>query len=142
MDMIVLMLKNRNAISAVLTTLIFLIIIIGAAILLSNVANGVIENALDSHSAEPLKLLIGNTNINQTCITMHIINMGERDATIDKVYINDEQKTFNTIDYSPKIDANNNKEIYIYGHQNSACTYEIRIIFQSGYSLYTMEKCH
>ena len=134
------MLADKRAISAILSTLIFLTIILGAAILLYSLVNGNIENIIDSHYGKPLKLLIGNIGFNKTCMTIHILNVGERNATIDKVYINKEQRTFKTIDYSPKIEANNNKEIYIYGHYNSGCTFEIKVIFESGYSIYTMER--
>jgi hypothetical protein len=136
------MLKNTKAISAVLSTLIFLTVILGTAILLYSLVNENIENVIDSHYGEPLKLLIGNIAFNKTCITIHILNTGERDATIDKIYLNKEQRTFNTIDNNPKIEANNNKEIYIYGHYNCGCTFEIKVIFESGYSLWTMEKYH
>ena len=134
------MLNNKKAISAVLTTILFVIIILIAAALLYNLVSGDIENFVESSSAQPFKLFIGNVRFNQTCITIHLVNSGERDAIIDKVYINKESRAFNLLDHDLKILANTGKEIYIFGSFTDGCRFEIKIIFESGYSLYTMER--
>jgi FlaG/FlaF family flagellin (archaellin) len=134
------MISDKRAISAVLSTLLFVTIILGAAILLYNLVSGDIENFMESSSAQPFKLFIGNVGFNQTCITIHIINSGERDAIIDKVYINKEPRAFNLLDHDLRISANTGKEIYIFGSYIDGCSFEIKVIFESGYSLYTMER--
>ena len=134
------MISNKRAVSAVLSTLLFVIIILGSAILLYNLVNGDIKNVMESSSAQPFELFIGNVRFNQTCITIHIINSGERDAIIDKVYINKEHRAFNLLDHDLRISANTGKEIYIFGSYINGCSFEIKVIFESGYSLYTMER--
>ena len=134
------MLSDKRAISAILSTLLFVTIILIAAILLYNLVSGDIENFVESSSTQPFKLFIGNVGFNQTCITIHIVNSGERDVIIDKVYINKESRFFNLLDHDLKISANTGKEIYIYGSYTDGCRFDIKIIFQSGYSLYTMER--
>lgn len=133
------MLSDERAISAILSTLLFVIIILIAAILLSNLVNGEVENFIES-SSKPFKLFIGNVAFNKSCITIHVLNSGERDAIIDKVYINKDPRAFNLLDYDLKIKANTGKEIYIFGSYTNGCRFEIKIIFESGYFLYTMEK--
>ena len=106
------MISNKRAVSAVLSTLLFVIIILAAAILLYNLFSGDIENFRESSSAKPFKLFIGNVRFNQTCITIHIINSGERDAIIAKVYINKEPRAFNLLDHDLRISANTKRNLY------------------------------
>lgn len=134
------MLTEKKAISAILSTLLFVNIMIVAAILLYTLVSGNIENLVDSTPSEPFKLQIGNVAFNQSCITIHIINCGERDVMIDKVYINDEPRAFNLLDHDLKIKANTSKEIYVFGSYAPGCRFEIKVVFEAGLSLYTMER--
>lgn len=133
-------LTNKKAISALLSTLLFATIIVGAAILLYSLVNVEIDNFTQSQYAEPFKLFIGNVAFNQTCITIHVINSGSRDATLDKIYINKESRAFVLSDHDLKFKADTNKEIYLFGEYMNGATFEIKIIFESGYSLYTMKR--
>ena len=134
------MLTEKKAISAILSTLLFVNIMIIAAILLYTLVSGDIENLVDTTPSEPFKLQIGNIAFNQSCITIHIINSGERDALIDKVYINDEPRAFVLLDHDLRFKANTSKEIYVFGSYAAGCRFEIKVVFESGFSLYTMER--
>jgi hypothetical protein len=79
-------------------------------------------------------------DFNRTCITANVLNSGEREAIIDKVYINKEPRAFNLLDHDLKIEANSEKKIYIYGSYTPGCKFDIRITFESGYSLYALER--
>lgn len=134
------LIKNRKAVSAALSTVIFISIMIIAAVLIYLFVNSDIENILDSTSDEPFSVIIGNVAFNRTCITIHIINSGERDVVIEKVYINKELRAFTLIDHDLRVSAGTSKHIYVFGSYNPGSRFDIKVVFESGYSLSTMEK--
>lgn len=132
--------KDSKALSAALTTVLFVTIMLTAAVLLYTFVNTNMDSLLDSSSENPFNLFIGNVKFNETCITIHVINGGERDAVIERVYINKELRAFNLIDHDLKISANSSKEIYVFGSYNAGCRFDIKIVFESGHTLSTMER--
>ena len=134
------MLSDKRAISAIISTLLFVPMVLGAAVLLYTLVNEDVEAFIESSSSKAFKLMIGNVRFNQTCIAIHIINSGEMDVIIDKVYINDEPRAFNLLDHDLKISANTGKEIYVFGSYSDGCNFKIKIFFESGHSLSTMQR--
>lgn len=86
------------------------------------------------------KLRIGNVAYNQTCIRVHIINIGDKEATLEKVYINNELKAFHIDDNNLNIPLKGGKEVYIFGCFNPGCKYKIKIVFESGYAIGTTDR--
>ena len=132
-------LNEKRAISTVLSTLLFVILIIIATLLLYNFVNQDMDNFLEDAS-RTFKLRIGNIRFNQTCMAIDVVNSGERNATIEKVYINKELRAFNLLDHDLKIPIKTSKEIYIFGSFNPGCNFDIKIIFESGYSIFTVKR--
>jgi hypothetical protein len=86
------------------------------------------------------KLRIGNVGFNNTCMRIHITNIGDKPGTLEKVYINDELRAFRIPDNDLVIPVDSGKEIYVFGNFNPGCRYKIKIVFESGYAIGTTER--
>lgn len=133
------LIKNNKAISALLSTLLFVVLIAIAASLLFIFTNESMDNFMEEASKR-WKLQIGNVGFNQSCIRVHVINVGEKNATLENVYINDELRAFRLLDNNLNIPIDSGKEIYVFGNFNPGHKYKIKIVFESGYTIATTER--
>lgn len=134
------LIKNRKAVSAALTTVMFVAIMIIAAVLIYMFVNSDIDNIIDNTPTNPFNVQIGAVRFNETCITINIVNLGENEITIEKVYINKELRAFNLIDHDLKVSGGTTKDIYVFGSYLPGSNFEIKVVFESGHSLSTMER--
>jgi len=130
---------NKKAISALTSTLLFIVLIVMAAGLLYIFTNESMDSFLDEAS-KTWKLRIGNVGFNGTCMRIHITNVGDKKATLEKVYVNNELRAFRIPDNDLVIEVDSGKEIYIFGNFNPGCRYKIKVVFESGYGISTTER--
>ena len=134
------LIKNRKAVSAALSTVMFISIMIIAAVLIYMFVNSDIENIIDTTPTNPFNVRIANVRFNETHITINILNAGENEITIERVYINKELRAFTLIDHDLKVAAGTSKDIYVFGSYLPGSNFEIKVVFESGNSLSTMER--
>jgi hypothetical protein len=127
--------RREKALSAVLSILLMVIIIFALGIVLFNFVTGMIENFTETDSTQPFSLYIGNVNINETCMTIHIGNRLNHDVSVEKAYINDEQRQILNINGIAQIPCNCTGMLYISGPYTPAGLYNIKLVFNSGQSL-------
>jgi hypothetical protein len=133
-------LSERRAVSAVLSVLLLVVIVFVVGIFFYNVIMGNLQGIMDSSSVEPFSLFIGNVAFNKTCMTLHVINSCGRDAVVEVVYVNDEPFDVYCFGGEVIIPAEDSESVYVWGSYTSGCLYEIKIVFSSGYSLYSMDR--
>ena len=134
------MLGERRAVSAVLSVLLFVVIVFVVGIFLYTGVMGNLEAIMESSSVEPFSLFIGNVAFNRTCMTVHVINSCGRDAVVEVVYVNDEPFEVYCFGGEVIVPAEDSGSVYVLGSYTSGCLYEIKIVFSSGYSLYSMAR--
>ncbi len=134
------MFGERKAVSAVLSVLLFVVIVFVVGIFLYTVVMGNLEAIMESTSVEPFSLFIGNVAFNRTCMTVHVINSCGRDAVVEVVYVNDEPFEVYCFGGDVVVPGEASGSLYVLGSYTSGCLYEIKIVFSSGYSLYSMAR--
>jgi len=134
------MFGERKAVSAVLSVLLFVVIVFVVGIFLYTVVMGNLEAIMESTSLEPFSLFIGNVAFNRTCMTVHVINSCGRDAVVEVVYVNDEPFEVYCFGGDVVVPGEASGSLYVLGSYTSGCLYEIKIVFSSGYSLYSMAR--
>lgn len=131
----------RRAVSAVFSVLLMVIIIFVAGILLYSFVSGMIENIADtdSSSSQLFSLCVENVAINSTCMTIHVGNSLNYDVGVTKVYVNNEPHDllFST-DSGVIIPKGSSGPVYVMGSYTAGGMYNLKIIFNSGYSLITV----
>ena len=134
------MFGERKAVSAVLSVLLFVVIVFVVGIFLYTVVMGNLEVIMESSSVEPFSLFIGNVAFNRTCMTVHVINSCGRDAVVEVVYVNDEPFEVYCFGDEVIVPGEDSGSVYVLGSYTSGCLYELKIVFSSGYSLYSMAR--
>ena len=134
------MFGERKAVSAVLSVLLFVVIVFVVGIFLYTVVMSNLEAIMESTSVEPFSLFIGNVAFNRTCMTAHVINSCGRDAVVEVVYVNDEPFEVYCFGGDVIVPGEASGSLYVLGSYTSGCLYEIKIVFSSGYSLYSMAR--
>ena len=134
------MFGERKAVSAVLSVLLFVVIIFVVGIFFYTVVMSNLEAIMESTSVEPFSLFIGNVAFNRTCMTVHVINSCARDAVVEVVYVNDEPLEVYCFGGEVIVPGEDSGSLYVLGSYTSGCLYEIKIVFSSGYSLYSMAR--
>jgi hypothetical protein len=128
--------SGRRAISAVFSILLLVIITCIAGIFLYNFVIGTLTNVTDSGSFEPFSLHIDNVNINDTCMTIYLGNRLKQEISVVKVYINDVPRDIlNSADGRVPIAPTSTGIVYLKGPYVAGCSYNIKVIFDSGCSL-------
>ena len=127
----------EKAVSIVFSVLLMVIVTFIAGIFLYSFVSGMMEDLTDSSSPNQLfSLRIENVALNDTCMTIYVGNWLNEDATVSKVYINNEPKEIflSTINGAiiPKASTG---AIKIGGKYVIGCSYDIKLIFTSGNSL-------
>lgn len=130
--------NGQRAMSTVLSVSLLILIAISFAILLYNFVTGMVENVTETSSVQPFSLSIDNISINDTSMTVYIQNLRNNDATIDKVYVNNEPRevSFN----SKVIPKGSTLKINISGYYTCGTLYEVKIVFTSGYTVLSMQR--
>ena len=134
------MFDRKSGISPVLSVLLLVIVAFGAGILLYNFVMGTMRNVTETPSAQPFRLIIENVAFNDTCMTVYIRNSWSRDVVIDRVYIDNvpcDVLPFNSKLVIPK---NSVEGVYIPGSYKRGALYEIKIVFTSGHTLFSIER--
>ena len=134
------MFGERKAVSAVLSVLLFVVIIFVVGIFFYTVVMSNLEAIMESTSVEPFSLFIGNVAFNRTCMTLHVINSCGRYAVVEVVYVNDEPLEVYCFGGEVIVPAEDSGSLYVWGSYTSGCLYEIKIVFSSGHSLYSMAR--
>jgi len=127
--------KGEKAVSAVLSVLLMVIIVFILGIVLFNFVTGLIENFTETDSNQPFSLYVGNVNMNETCMTIHIGNRLNHEVSVEKAYINDELRQILNPNGIAQIPCNCTGIIYIKGPYTPAGLYNIKLVFNSGQSL-------
>jgi hypothetical protein len=128
--------NSRRAISAVFSVLLLVIITCIAGIFLYNFVIGMLTNVTDSGSVEPFSLHIDNVNINDTCMTVYVGNSLKQEMFVAKVYINDVPRDIlNSVGGRVLIAPSSTGIVYVKGPYVGGCSYNIKVIFNSGGSL-------
>lgn len=133
------MLGERKAVSLVLSVMLLVIITVVVGIFFYVFVTGMLGNLMTPATSQPLSLRIDNVAINDTCMTVYIRNSGGQDASIETVYINSEPRAFLGIAGNEAlIPQGSTGKIQIPGSYSSGSRYEIKVVFTSGYTLFTM----
>jgi hypothetical protein len=119
------------------------IIVFVAGILLYNFVSGMIGNVTDSSSSNQLfNLRVENVAINNTCMTINVGNSFDQNVAVTKVYINNEpHELLLSTTNGVIIPKDSSGPVYVTGTYTAGCMYDIKIIFDSGYSLVTVATC-
>jgi hypothetical protein len=134
------MFGERKAVSAVLSVLLLVVIVFVVGIFFYTGVMGNLQGIMESTSVEPFSLFIGNVAFNKTCMTVHVINSCGRDAVVKVVYVNDEPFEVYCFGGEVIVPGEDSGSVYVLGSYTSGCLYEIKIVFSSGYSLYSMAR--
>jgi len=134
------MFGEMKAVSAVLSVLLLVVIVFVVGIFFYTGIMGNLEAIMESTSLEPFSLFIGNVAFNRTCMTVHVINSCGRDAVVEVVYVNDEPFEVYCFGGDVVVPGEASGSLYVLGSYTSGCLYEIKIVFSSGYSLYSMAR--
>jgi len=128
--------SGRRAISAVFSILLLVIITCIAGIFLYNFVIGTLTNATDSGSVDPFSLHIDNVNMNDTCMAIYVGNRLNHEISVAKVYINDMSRDIlNSVEGRVLIAPSSTGIVYVKGPFVAGCSYNIKVIFNSGGSL-------
>jgi FlaG/FlaF family flagellin (archaellin) len=131
----------RRAVSAVFSVLLIVIITFVAGILLYSFVSGMITNITDTDSStnQLFSLRVENVAMNNTCMTIHVGNSLNHDVTVTKVYVNNKpyDALFST-DGGVIIQKSSSGPVYVKGSYMTGRMYDIKIVFNSGYSLITV----
>lgn len=132
---------GQRAVSHVFSVMLLVIITVVVGIILYSFVSGMVGNLTQPVSTQPFNVRIDNVALNDTCITVYVRNSLDQDVTVDTAYVNNEPRTIlPTIDNKAIIPKNSTGKIQILGSYSSGTRYEIKIIFTSGYTLFTMER--
>lgn len=134
------MFGERKAVSAVLSVLLLVVIVFVVGIFFYTGVMGNLQAIMESTSVEPFSLFIGNVAFNRTCMTIHVMNLCGRDAVVEVVYVNDEPFEVYCFGGKVFVPGKDSGSVYVLGSYTSGCLYEIKIVFSSGYSLYSMAR--
>jgi hypothetical protein len=117
------------------------IIIFVAGILLYNFVSGMMGEMTDSTSNQLFSLRIENIALNSTCMTIHVGNTLNFDVGVTKVYVNnDVSDLFSSTADGVIIPKGSTAPVYVRGFYTPGGMYDIKIIFNSGYSLITVAR--
>jgi FlaG/FlaF family flagellin (archaellin) len=134
-------LDGQRAVSQALSVMLLVLITFVVGILLYSFVTGMVGNLTQPASTEPFSVHIDNVAINDTCITVYVRNSLNHDVTVDRAYVNNEPRAIlATIDNKVIIPKSSTGKIQIPGSYSSGTRYEIKIIFVSGSTLFTMER--
>jgi hypothetical protein len=133
--------NSKRAVSAAFSVLLLVIITCIAGVFLYNFVIGTVTNVADSGSAEPFSLHIDNVNINQTCMTIYVGNGLKQEMSVAKVYINDVPRDIlNSVGGKVLIAPSSTGVVYVKGPYVAGCSYNIKLIFDSGGSLFSIAR--
>lgn len=130
---------GERAVSTVLSASLLIFITSVFAILLHGFVMGNFENLAETPSTQPFRLSIQNIAINSTCIAVYIGNSWNRDFVIDKVYVNRNPQEIPSFP-SKTIPKNSTTEVYIPGSYAAGTLYEVKIVFEVGYTVLSMQR--
>ena len=128
--------QNNRAISAVMATLLMIIITCLAGGVLYYFGIEMIENITSSESTQPFSLCIDTVSFNSTCMKIYVRNGLDRDLGVIEVYIN--KRSYDIYISSSCFDAipkGSIVPIHVLGSFSDGCMYNVKVVFDSGNSL-------
>lgn len=128
--------QNKKAITAVMATLLLIIITCLAGGVLYYFGIDMIENITSSESMQPFSLCIDAISFNSTSMQIYVRNGLDRDLRVVEVYIN--KKAYNICVSSPCSDSipkGVTLPIHVLGSFSDGCMYNVKMIFDSGHSV-------
>ena len=129
-------LQDNRSITAIMATLLMIIITCIAGIVFYSFGIGMIEDITSSDSMQPFSLSIDNISFNSTCMQIYVRNGLDRDLGIVELYINNRACSVYTSSYCfDIIPKGSTVPIHVLGQFSDGCMYNIKIIFDSGHSV-------
>ena len=130
--------RNIRGISAAFASLLLVIITCIAGFLLYSFGLGMIEEVTESPSTQPFSLCIETISVNGTCMKIFVRNWLDQQVRVVNVYINDNSySVFVSGDCVDVIPQNQTRAMHIKGLFTSGCLFNVRVVFDTGYSLLT-----
>jgi FlaG/FlaF family flagellin (archaellin) len=128
--------QDNRAISAVLATMLMIIITCLAGIVLYSFGIGMIEDITDSDSMKPFSLSIDAVSFNSTCMQIYVRNGLDRDISVKKLFINKKAYDVYTSSYCfDTIPEGATVPIHVLGSFSDGCMYNVKMNFDSGHSI-------
>ena len=128
--------QDKKAITAVMATLLMIIITCLAGGVLYYFGMEMIENITSSESTQPFSLCIDTISFNSTCMQIYVRNGLDKDLGVVEVYIN--KNTYNVYISSSCFDSipkGTIVPIHVLGSFSDGCMYNVKVVFDSGHSI-------
>ncbi len=128
--------QNKKAITAVMATLLMIIITCLAGAVLYYFGIEMIGNITSSESTQPFSLCIDAISFNSTSMQIYVRNGLDRDLGVVEVYIN--KKGYDVCVLGSCVDSipkETTVPIHILGSFSDGCMYNVKIVFDSGHSV-------
>jgi len=128
--------QDNKAITAVLATLLMIIITCLAGAVLYYFGIEMIENITSSESTQPFSLCIDAISFNSTSMQIYVRNGLDRDLGVVEVYIN--KKAYDICVFGSCVDLIQKGDIvpiHVLGSFSDGCMYNVKMVFDSGHSI-------
>jgi len=128
--------QDNKAITAVLATLLMIIITCLAGAVLYYFGIEMIENITSSESTQPFSLCIDAISFNSTSMQIYVRNGLDRDLSVVEVYIN--KKAYDICVFGSCVDLIQKGDIvpiHVLGSFSDGCMYNVKMVFDSGHSI-------
>ncbi|MEM3725747.1 MAG: hypothetical protein QXK98_02655 [Candidatus Bathyarchaeia archaeon] len=112
------MLRNKKALSTVVTTLIILVVSVLLATVVTFYAINVTTTRVQEESLQITKLHVWHNGTNFAEAAFLIINTGGRDVVIDKITVRGQECPWSTVYYNKNTDTINNDLTYVAPNAN------------------------
>jgi len=128
--------QDNRAITAVIATLLLIILTCLAGVVFYSFGIGMIEDITGSDSLQPFSLSIDTISFNSTCMQIYVRNGLDRNLGIVELYIN--KKAYDVYTSSSCFDTipkGSTVPIHVLGSFSDGCMYNLKMIFDSGHSI-------
>lgn len=119
----------RLAVSALLM---FFMTSVASAFLFYGFVTGLIGSFMDNTPKAFTPLHLESANVNTTCITARIRNLGSADATVTKAYVD---KQPHSLTQNVQMTPGSSGTVYITGIYRKGATYAVELVCDNGYSI-------
>lgn len=128
--------QNKKAITAVMATLLMVIITCLAGAVLYYFGIEMIENITSSESTQPFSLCIDAISFNSTSMQIYVRNGLDRDLVVVEVYINKKSYAVCVLgSCDDSIPKGTTVPIHVLGSFSEGCMYNVKMVFDSGHSI-------
>ena len=128
--------KHEKAVTAVMATLLMIIITCLAGAVLYYFGIEMIENITSSESTQPFSLCIDAISFNSTSMQIYVRNGLDRDLGVVEVYINKSPYDVCVLGFCVDlIPKGVTVPIHVLGSFSDGCMYNVKVVFDSGHSI-------